>query len=96
MTLTLFHTAKLHETTFDTLRDRLALGAELHHVTRPDWLTRARAGDATVTEELAQTIGRSPGAVLCTCTTLGEVQVRFPDSDVSFDAGAARRSIGCS
>ena len=30
------------------------------------------------------------------CTTLGEVQVRFPDSDVSFDAGAARRSIGCS
>ena len=30
------------------------------------------------------------------CTTLGEVQVRFPDSDVAFDAGAARRSIGCS
>lgn len=29
------------------------------------------------------------------CTTLSEVQVRFPDSDVSFDAGAARRSIGC-
>ena len=72
MTLTLIHTAKVHETTFDTLRDRLAPGAELHHVTRPDWLTRARAGDATVTEELAQTIGRSPGAVLCTCTTLGE------------------------
>ena len=72
MTLTLIHTAKVHETTFDTLRDRLAPGTELHHVTRPDWLTRARAGDATVTEELAQTIGRSPGAVLCTCTTLGE------------------------
>ncbi|QDC08888.1 tol-pal system protein YbgF [Oceanicola sp. D3] len=30
------------------------------------------------------------------CTTLGEVQVRFPNSDVAFDAGAARRTIGCS
>ncbi len=30
------------------------------------------------------------------CTTLGEVQIRFPDSDVAFDAGAVRRTIGCS
>lgn len=29
------------------------------------------------------------------CVTLGEVQVRFPDSDMAFEAGAARRSIGC-
>ncbi|WP_252945142.1 tol-pal system protein YbgF [Oceanicola sp. 502str15] len=37
-------------------------------------------------------LGQNPEA----CTTLGEVQVRFPDSDVAFDAGAARRTIGCS
>lgn len=29
------------------------------------------------------------------CVTLGEVQVRFPDTDVSFDAGAERRALGC-
>ena len=30
------------------------------------------------------------------CVTLAEVQVRFPDSDVAFDAGAERRVLGCS
>ncbi|MBT0955942.1 tol-pal system protein [Alphaproteobacteria bacterium KMM 3653] len=29
------------------------------------------------------------------CVTLGEVQTRFPDAEVAFEAGAARRSIGC-
>lgn len=29
------------------------------------------------------------------CVTLGEVQARFPDSDLAFDAGAERRALGC-
>ncbi|WP_306151569.1 hypothetical protein [Roseovarius sp. MMSF_3281] len=71
MTLTLIHTAKLHEATFVSLRDRLAPGAKLHHITRPEWLDRARAGDESVTEDLAQAIATAPGPTLCTCTTLG-------------------------
>jgi hypothetical protein len=73
MTLTLIHTAKVHEATFDALRDRLSPGADLVHVTRPDWLTRTRAGDESVAQELAQAIAEAPGITLCTCTTLGEV-----------------------
>lgn len=73
MTLTLIHTAKVHEDTFNTLRDRLAPGAEMHHVTRPDWLDRARAGDETVADDMAHVIAKAPGTTLCTCTTLGEM-----------------------
>lgn len=29
------------------------------------------------------------------CVTLGEVQARFPQSDVAFDAGQSRRNLGC-
>lgn len=72
MTLTLLHTAPAHEATFNTLRDRLAPGAELHHVTRPDWLSRARAGDDTVRDDMATTLAKTPGPTLCTCTTLGD------------------------
>jgi len=72
MTLTLIHTAKVHEATFDALRDRLSPGADLVHMTRPDWLTRTRAGDDSVTQELAQAIAEAPGITICTCTTLGE------------------------
>jgi len=72
MTLTLIHTAKVHEATFDALRDRLSPGADLVHVTRPDWLTRTRAGDDSVSQELAQAIAEAPGITICTCTTLGE------------------------
>jgi len=72
MTLTLIHTAKVHEATFDALRDRLSPGADLVHVTRSDWLTRSRAGDESVSQELAQAIAEAPGITICTCTTLGE------------------------
>jgi len=72
MTLTLIHTAKVHEATFDALRDRLSPGADLVHMTRPDWLTRTRAGDESVSQELAQAIAEAPGITICTCTTLGE------------------------
>jgi len=72
MTLTLIHTAKVHEATFDALRDRLSPGADLVHMTRPDWLTRTRAGDDSVSQELAQAIAEAPGITICTCTTLGE------------------------
>lgn len=71
MTLTLIHTAEVHKATFDALRDHLAPGADLHHVIRPDWLTRARAGDESINTELADTIAAAPGPTLCTCTTLG-------------------------
>jgi tol-pal system protein YbgF len=36
------------------------------------------------------------GQVNEACVTLGEVQVRFPQADAAFEAGAARRSMGCS
>ena len=72
MTLTLIHTAKVHEATFDALRDRLSPGVDLVHVTRPDWLIRTRAGDDSVSQELAQAIAEAPGITICTCTTLGE------------------------
>ncbi|MDF1872238.1 tol-pal system protein YbgF [Vannielia sp.] len=29
------------------------------------------------------------------CVTLGEVQTRFPDGDMAYEAGAKRRAIGC-
>jgi hypothetical protein len=96
MTLTLIHTAEAHKATFNTLRDRLAPGADLHHVTRPDWLSRTRAGDDSVTSELADTIAAAPGPTLCTCTTLGPLaeslgalRVDWPMMQAAAHAGGA-------
>ena len=79
MRLTLLHTAPVHEATFDTLRDRIAPGVPLTHVTRPDWLESARAEGLTASLEadLAAAIGGSAGPVLCTCTTLGPLAERL-------------------
>ncbi len=71
MTLTLLHTAGAHRATFDDLAARIAPDAKLRHVVRPDWLSRAQAADASVQGEIAQEVTGAPGAVLCTCTTLG-------------------------
>jgi len=72
--LTLLHTAEVHRTTFDALAARIAPGARLRHLVRPDWLARAQDGiDADLADEIAETIAAAPGAVLCSCTTLGPV-----------------------
>ncbi len=71
MTLTLLHTAEAHRATFDDLAARIAPETRLRHVVRPDWLSRAQAADASLQVEIAQTVREAPGAVLCTCTTLG-------------------------
>ena len=74
MTLTLLHTAEIHQETFNRLRDRIAPGAALSHQVRTDWLERAQSGiDAALTAEIADAIAAAPGPVLCTCTTLGPV-----------------------
>lgn len=72
MTLTLLHTAELHQRAFDALRDRIAPGETLRHVVRPDWLARSQAGvPDDVAAEIAQAVAGATGAVLCTCTTIG-------------------------
>lgn len=71
MTLTLLHTAEAHCAAFDDLAARIAPGTRLRHVVRPDWLSRAQAGDASLQGEIGQAVRDAPGAVMCTCTTLG-------------------------
>ena len=73
--ITLLHTADAHVATFDALRDRIAPGAVLHHVVRPDWLATARASGPTeaLTAEITETIQSTQGTVLCTCTTIGDI-----------------------
>ncbi len=74
MDFTLFHTAKVHRARFDRLRDRIAPGAGLTHVVRPDWLTRAQGGmEPALRDEIAAEIAAATGPSLCSCTTIGEV-----------------------
>lgn len=68
--ISLFHTAEIHAQTFDAL----CPDVDLHHVVRPDWLQRAQGGiDPDLKAEIQGTIRATPGPVLCSCTTLGEV-----------------------
>lgn len=77
MTLTLLHTAEAHRTTFDDLRDKIAPGARLEHILRPDFLARAQDGiDAALDAEIAATITAAPGPVICTCTSIGPVAAK--------------------
>ena len=72
MTLTLLHTAEIHRTTFDTLRDRIAPDVALTHVVRPKWLTRAQGGiSAELASAISGVVSGADGPVICTCTTLG-------------------------
>ncbi|QFT97728.1 hypothetical protein FIU85_10475 [Roseovarius sp. THAF8] len=74
MTVTLLHTAEVHRSRFDDLRDQISPDAELRHVVRPRWLQRAQDGSAAaLEEEIAGVVARAQGPVLCTCTTLGPV-----------------------
>jgi len=67
---TLLHTAALHAATFDAL----APDADFEHQIRPDWLQRAQGGiDIELRREIAQAIQAAEGAVLCSCTTIGDV-----------------------
>lgn len=69
--LTLFHTAEVHRATFDALAARIAPGARLTHVVRPDWLARAQGGiGADLADEITTALAQVPVA-LCTCTTIG-------------------------
>ncbi|MDT8326958.1 MAG: hypothetical protein RQ750_06160 [Roseovarius sp.] len=77
MTLTLLHTAEVHRSSFDRLRDRIAPGARLAHILRPDFLDRAQdCIDAALDAEITTVIKGAPGPVICTCTTLGPVAAR--------------------
>ncbi|WP_406648302.1 hypothetical protein QEZ52_04640 [Aliisedimentitalea scapharcae] len=68
--LTLLHTADVHCATFD----RLAPTADLHHIVRPDWLTRAQTQiDTALRNEVTKAVTTAKGPVLCSCTTIGEV-----------------------
>ena len=72
MTVTLFHTAEVHRSTFDALRDTIAPGLYLEHVVRVDWLDQAQGGMTPDLEsEIVSAIQAVKGPVLCTCTTLG-------------------------
>ncbi|CUH68197.1 hypothetical protein TG4357_03443 [Thalassovita gelatinovora] len=74
MILALIHTADIHRTTFDRLRDRIAPQLGLHHIIREDWLARARQRiDGALTREITETIAMTDGPVLCSCTTLGPI-----------------------
>lgn len=78
MRLTLIHTAIVHETTFDALRDQIAPGAILEHVTRPEWLDQARRGGVgpALNARIYQAVRDAKGPVICTCTTLGPAAER--------------------
>lgn len=75
MTLTLLHTSSAHVPVFAALRDRIAPGAALDQAVREDWLAEARAKGVTddLAARIAALVARTPGPVICTCTTLGPV-----------------------
>lgn len=74
--LTLLHTADAHVETFDSLRDRIAPDARLHHLVRPDFLSRAGQNDPALAGDIATTITAAitvtNGPVICTCTTIAD------------------------
>ncbi|MBT8410920.1 MAG: hypothetical protein KJP02_03865 [Octadecabacter sp.] len=69
--ITLIHTAQAHVARFDALAAKLAPGAVLRHIVRPDLLERARAGGVTDEIRAALVAEFGMGVTLCTCTTLG-------------------------
>ncbi|AIA07627.1 aspartate/glutamate racemase family protein [Streptomyces noursei] len=76
--LGLLHTSPVHVPVFDALRDADAPGLPLRHRVRPELLAAAReSGPGGVAEEVAEAVGAlardGARAVLCTCSTLGDV-----------------------
>ncbi|MEW1774418.1 aspartate/glutamate racemase family protein [Streptomyces sp. NPDC086777] len=80
--LALLHTSPLHVPVFDALRDEHHPGLELRHRVAPDLLARARRdGPEAVAGDVAAALLRAAAddgvrAVLCTCSTIGEVAER--------------------
>lgn len=76
--LTLLHTSPVHVPVFDALRDMDHPGLVLRHVVDESLLTRARAeGSESVAADVeavvAAAVAEGSAAVLCTCSTIGEV-----------------------
>ncbi|MFF4894822.1 aspartate/glutamate racemase family protein [Streptomyces sp. NPDC001068] len=79
--LALLHTSPLHIPVFDALRDEDHPGLELRHLVAPELLARARregpeAVAPQVTAALEDAAADGVRAVLCTCSTIGEVAER--------------------
>ncbi|MEU0971159.1 aspartate/glutamate racemase family protein [Streptomyces sp. NPDC005917] len=76
--LALLHTSPLHIPVFDALRDEDHPGLELRHSVAPELLARARregpeAVASDVTAALRRAAAEGVRAVLCTCSTIGEI-----------------------
>ncbi|MFI5674347.1 aspartate/glutamate racemase family protein [Streptomyces cellulosae] len=76
--LALLHTSPLHVPVFDALRDVDHPGLELRHLVDEELLSRARAeGPEAVAGDVRAALRRAAGlgarAVLCTCSTIGQV-----------------------
>lgn len=103
MTLTLLHTAEAHRATFDALRDRIAPDVTLHHILRPDFLSRAQeAMTEDLISEIKQEIHKHPTPVLCTCTTLGPIaesagalRIDAPMMQAAADSGGPVLMVYC-
>ncbi|MFK0282888.1 aspartate/glutamate racemase family protein [Streptomyces sp. NPDC090499] len=80
--LALLHTSPLHVPVFDALRDAHHPGLGLRHSVAPDLLARARReGPEAVAGDVTAALLRAAAddgvrAVLCTCSTIGEVAER--------------------
>lgn len=100
MTLGFLHTAQVHVATFDGLV-RQAGGGETVTIVAPELLDRARAEGLTpelaadVEAALTALAGRSAGAVVCTCSTIGPVaeRVSLPVPVLRADRPMARAAI---
>ncbi|MFI6935723.1 aspartate/glutamate racemase family protein [Streptomyces sp. NPDC050287] len=76
--LALLHTSPRHVPVFDALRDADHPGLELRHLVDEELLSRARAeGPEAVAGDVRAALRRAAGlgarAVLCTCSTIGQV-----------------------
>ncbi|MFE3604105.1 aspartate/glutamate racemase family protein [Streptomyces sp. NPDC059096] len=76
--LALLHTSPVHVPVFDALRDARHPGVTLRHLVVEELLVRARAeGPGAVAAEiltvLSPAVAGGASAVLCTCSTLGDV-----------------------
>ncbi|WP_228447446.1 arylsulfatase [Streptomyces paludis] len=79
--LTLLHTSPVHVAAFDALRDAEHPGVVLRHLVHEELLARARAeGPGAVVAEvgavLARAVDEGATAVLCTCSTIGDIAER--------------------
>ncbi|MFG3003299.1 aspartate/glutamate racemase family protein [Streptomyces calvus] len=82
--LALLHTSPVHVPVFDALRDEHHPGLELRHVVVEELLERARAaGPGAVADDVRRRVREAADggarAVLCTCSTIGDLAERAAD-----------------